>query len=303
MRAARETMRRRFHSGVGKDCVAILDRLRFVCDRDPIPALRTLPGFSAGLSRFPRRRDRESFQAYAQLRWFHHERSQMQFYVESAPQKCWLAPYSVTLIADDQTGLLPPEVVAIVEAMPDARLTMVELALDFSVGTNVTRRFVRRSTLFGKSQRDLSRTTPTTDWWGPRGAPKSVKSYFKIAVCGHRVEFVCRSLFLKHRGIRDIFDLHKLAGLLPERHIFFARVSDERLIDRLRGNGYRPPGAMRVARRFSKLGGDLSQALRYLRREAGLKNVRRVLIPLPENQLVRDALQRWAVQWRMQGGR
>lgn len=57
MRAVRETMARRFHSGAGKECMAILDRLRFVCNADPVPALRVHHGFHPGRSVFPRRRN------------------------------------------------------------------------------------------------------------------------------------------------------------------------------------------------------------------------------------------------------
>src|SRR5215469_8185349 len=119
-REARKTIARKFHSGAGKECIAIFDRLRFVCDADPVPALSALPGFYPGRSIFFRPQNEEWFRPYGHSQWFHAEKSKMQFYVESERTEGWLAPYSVTLIADDRTGLLPQEVLAILEVMLDA---------------------------------------------------------------------------------------------------------------------------------------------------------------------------------------
>src|SRR5215472_16751662 len=173
-REVRKTIARKFHSGAGKECMAIIDRLRFVCNTDPVPALRVLPGCYPGRSVFSRRQNADSFRPYGHRQWFHAEKSKMQFYVESDRKEGWLAPYSVTFIADDRTGLLPQEALAILEVMPAARLTMVELAIDFSPVTNVTRDFVLRFGVFGKSRRDLSSENPMVDWWGTRKGGKRI---------------------------------------------------------------------------------------------------------------------------------
>jgi hypothetical protein len=297
MRAAREVIARKFHSGVGKECMAILDRLRFVCDADPVPALRMLPGFHPGRSVFPRRQNPAWFRPYGHGQWFQAEKSKMQFYVESDRREGWLAPYSVTLIADDRTGLLPEEVFAILEVIPNAKLTMVELAIDFSAVTNVTRDFVRRFGVFGKSGRDLSADNPMGDWWGSRKGAKRTKSYFKDQIWGHRVEFLLRSRFLRHYGIRDVFDFRRFNDLLPRHHILFARLDEQRLVARLRGTGFSTEKTLRILRRVNGMSGDLSATLSYLRRAVRLTNVRRLLIPLPENRLVVEALEGWAEVW------
>jgi hypothetical protein len=303
VRAARKTIARKFHSGAGKDCMAILDRLRFVCDADPVPALRVLPGFHPGRSVFPRRQNPAWFQPYGHGQWFQSEQSKMKFYVESDRREGWLAPYSVTLIADDRTGLLPEEVLAILEVMPTARLTMVELAIDFSPVTNVTRDFVLRFGVFGKSERDLSGDNPMADWWGARKGGKRTKSYFKDQVFGHRVEFLLRSRFLRHYRIRDVFDFRRFIELLPRHHILFAQLDEQRLIARLRGTGFSSARTIGILRRVAERRTDLSAALTYLRRRIGIKNSRRLLIPLHTNNLVLGALQDWTAEWSVTPGR
>jgi hypothetical protein len=221
----------------------------------------------------------------------------MQLYLESDRQNGWLAPYSVTLIADDRTGLLAEEVIRILAAMPTARLTMIELAFDFSPATNVTQSFVLKHGVFGKSWRDLSTTNSVGHWWGAKKGGKRVKSYFKDEICGHRVELMMRSRFLNHYGIRSVYDFRRFVDLLPTHHVWFARLDEGKLIERVRGGGLSAEKTLRILRVIRKEREDLSKVLGYLRRDVGLKNVRRLLVPLPENLLVLDALNEWAAKW------
>jgi hypothetical protein len=277
--------------------VAILDRLRFVFEGDPAPALQKLKHLRAGRSVFPRRSNQGAFLPYAHVQWFDDRESGMKVCAESNRQGGWLAPYSVTLVADDQTGLLPAEVFGILEVLPPGRMTLVELALDFSPLTNVSRDFIRRYGLFGKSHRDRSGTNYAGDWWGARRAWKRIKSYFKDAVCAHRLEFMLRLRFLRHHGIHDVFDLGRLADLLPVDHLLFARLDSRRLIERLRGSGMSAAKTMDTLKRVVEMEGDLCAALTFLRRDMQLKNARRLLAPLAENNLVLQALREWAAMW------
>src|ERR1700740_507257 len=89
-RDARKIIARKFHSGAGKECMAIVDRLRFVCNANPIPALRVLSGFHPGRSVFPRRQNPAGFRPFGHGPWFQAEKSKMQFYVESDRREGWL---------------------------------------------------------------------------------------------------------------------------------------------------------------------------------------------------------------------
>jgi hypothetical protein len=59
----------------------------------------------------------------------------MKFCIESQRRVGWIAPYRVTLIADDKIGLLPGQVFSVLELLPGRfKLTLVEIAFDFQGG-------------------------------------------------------------------------------------------------------------------------------------------------------------------------
>jgi hypothetical protein len=297
MLAARAALARRFHEGADTLCVVILDVLVFLCEENPSEALSTHPDFLAGRSIYPKRKDAESFLAYAHKQWFHHQLSKMRVLVEDEPTKGWLAPYRVTFYADDITGLLPDQVFGLLEVLPLTRLILVELALDFSPLTAVDRTFVRSHGYFGRSQRDRSTKNEDGDWWGARNGTKRVKSYLKSDVGGHRVEFRVRRRFLENYGVTDIYDFRRFVDVLPHRHIRFARFDHQRLRSQLAKKGFNAARTRRTLQQVAEMGADLSATLKYLRGDVGLDNVTRFLVPLPENQLVSEALSKWAASW------
>ena len=56
----------------------------------------------------------------------------MKFCLESHPREAWLPSHRISLFADDQSGLLPAEVFAVLESLPHFKMTMIELAFDFT---------------------------------------------------------------------------------------------------------------------------------------------------------------------------
>ena len=112
-----------------------------------------------------------------------------------------------------------------------------------------------------------------------------------------RVELELRSRFLPHYGIKDPYDFRKLVGILPGRHIHFVRFNEKKLIARLRGMGFSAKRVSKILGDVWLLEGDVWATLNYLRREVGVKNARRLLDPLDTNDLVLDALKKWAAMW------
>ena len=298
MLAASAALARRFHEGADTLCMAILDMLVFLCAESPSEALRTHPDFLAGKSTYPKRKNAEAFLAYAHKQWFHHKSSKMRVLVEDKPTKGWLAPYRVTFYADDLTGLLPDQVFGLLEVLPLTRLILVELALDFSPLSTVDRTFVRWHGYFGRSQRDRFTKNEEGDWWGARNGGKRVKSYLKSGEeCGHRVEFRVRRRFLENYGVTDIYDFRRFVDILPHRHIRFAQFDQQRLRNHLAKKGFNAARTRKTLQQVAEMGADLSATLKYLRDDVGLHNVTRFLVPLPENQLVTEALSKWAASW------
>jgi hypothetical protein len=300
MQAAGKLLEQWFHSGLypGKQCVAILDVLRYPLTENPIAALMELPGLrSLRSTRITRPADSRDFQGYGRAHWFQRDKSKMKVSVESEPREKWLDPFAVTMFADDRTGLLPEDIFPILELMPTARLTLIELAFDFSFASGVTRRYVRARAVFGKSHRDRSGSNPNVDCWGIRRSGKRVKSYHKAEVAGHRVEFRMRPKFLHPHDIHDVFDFWRFAELLPGKHLLFARVDEQKLTAQLQRNKRRKKNANDILQKAKALDGDLTAQLTFLRRAARLKNVRRLLVPLKANRLVREALKEWVATW------
>jgi hypothetical protein len=112
-----------------------------------------------------------------------------------------------------------------------------------------------------------------------------------------RVELEMRSRFLRHYEIKDPYDFQKLVQILPRRHIQFVRFDEKKLVARLRGMGRKPRPIWEILDDVRLLEGDVWATLNYLRQEMGIKNARRLLDPLDTNDLVMDALKKWAALW------
>jgi len=223
----------------------------------------------------------------------------MQFCIESKPREPWIPPFRITLVADDQTGLLPEEVFGVLELLPSKfKMSLVELSFDFS-GSTINRIVVRRCGLFGRSQR--TRSSDKTDYWGTRKSGKLVKSYNKTEIGAHRVEFEFRSRFLRRYHIDDPFEFARLIELLPHKHISFERINLQKLRDYLRRRGFSDEEIASTCRFVDPCECDTGAALAYLREEVRLSNVRRFLTPSDTNRLVREALKKWCAQWDRPG--
>src|SRR5882757_5751724 len=98
MRRARKSLMHRFHSGFsfGKECIAIVDVLRFLLSENPLPALMKLPGVRTVQSHWIRPARSNMHHSYSRVFWFRRTDSKMKFCVESERQHGYLAPYSLT---------------------------------------------------------------------------------------------------------------------------------------------------------------------------------------------------------------
>jgi len=177
--------------------------------------------------------------------------------------------------------------------VPDFRLTMLELALDFPEYLN--RRKLRQHALFGKTRPVAS--VNGTDYWGTRKGLKLCRCYFKPQIQAFRVECELRPRFLKYYGIRDVFAFQKLAGILPSRHIYFGKLNENKLIDRVTHMGLSATRRHEVLRTVALMSSDLWATLNYLRDDVQIRNTRRLVDPLPINTTIAVALRKWAAQW------
>jgi hypothetical protein len=103
-----------------------------------------------------------TFQPYGRVHWFQDLRSDMKFKVESKRREPWLPLYRITFHADDHSGLLPEQLFAALEVIPEFKLSMIEIAFDFDASMNRTP--LKQRILFGKSRPVES--VETTRHWG-----------------------------------------------------------------------------------------------------------------------------------------
>ena len=292
MAAARRTLLRMTKNPEGSECVARLDRLQGYCVKNPTSALTDVPGFQGSTIRRLQRVN-DKFQPYACVRWFQSTRNGAKFVIDSERMHGFVDPFRITFFADDVDGLLRSEIFRVLELVPDFRMTMVELAFDFTAGLN--RQIARQEGLFGKSRPIQS--VGSTDYWGTRKGMKRVQCYFKQDVHAFRVELEMHARFLKYYKINTPFDFHKFLNLLPMRHIRFGRFNEQKLVHRMNHMGLTPRQQQEALRMVAVMQGDLWTTLNYLRHEWEIDNTRRLIDDSPRNEAVLNALKAWLGGW------
>src|SRR6267143_3374277 len=278
-------------------CVVRLDRLEFTATGIAKKQILDIPGFRSGNNHFVRRKGPENFLPYRRVANFESDTSIRKMDVLYEPTAPWIAPFKVTLISHDKTGLQPGDVLSILELLPGAKVIRIEVAFDFGYSAGVDGAWVRSHSLFGKARRNQVGIRRSWDAWGSRRGAKFVRSYYKKELKIHRLELQLNRKFLRRFRINDIFDFRRLTSILPVNHILFAEIDNARIFHHLRMGGHWGSKFWQILERVADGSGDLLLQCAVLRKRGGLKNVRRVLVPLEENDLVAKALKKWAAQW------
>jgi hypothetical protein len=296
--AAREALRR-YSRRKQPYCTAKVDRLAIACDDFYMAEIRKLHGYRCIRSHWVKPKSAADFVAYDRVTELRNERKGVKIFIHSEPKLRKLAPYQITFIPNDQAGLQPEDVVAVLDYTEGIHtLKVAELAADFVADSGVDCEFVRAHSLFGKSREFCVDKKPGWDAWGSRRGAKFVRSYFKEEIQRHRIEVQAQRPLLRENRINQIADLPRLATILPQHHMWFARLNEEKLAVALRHQGLGPEEVTEVIAEATAMKGNLGATLRHLRRQAGLKNTVRLLTPLKLNSLVRTAMELWAEQWK-----
>jgi len=278
-------------------CECRLDRLEVTASEMDESLVLAIPGFRQGRNHYLRRKNPKDFLPYGRRTEYMTNGSISQVVVLSEPSISHIAPCKVTLIARDEVGLEPKDVLSVLELLPGAKVVLVEIAFDFGYSAGVDGAWVRSHSLFGKARRNQVGIRRGWDAWGSRRGAKFVRSYYKKELKIHRLELQLNRKFLRCFGIKDIFDFRRLMSILPVNHLLFAEIDNAKLLHHLRMGGHWGSEFWQILERVADGSGDLLLQCAVLRKRGGLKNVRRVLIPLEENHLIVNALQKWAAQW------
>jgi len=274
-------------------CICGIDRTAVTASDVPIDAIGKIPGYQI---------EKEQplwNQSYRTATSITGTGSVRKVSVEHKPAKRCYPACRVVIEPRDSVRLQPADLALILERLSEPKFQLVEVAFDFPADSVVDTEFIENYAVFGKSKPHRVGQVPAYDSWGSRKGSKFVKSYFKGEIFAHRVEIESHAPDLEKYGIIGVADFSKFATTLPEHQIFFGRIDHQALADRLVSEGFSAEEARKIQRRVRNLEWSLCAALNYLRREVGLTNVRRILIELDDmNDIVRDALEKWATKWR-----
>jgi hypothetical protein len=294
LRRYREERRERCRAGNYEPvrCEAKLDRIVLTADAIPLEALCAIPSYRAKpATRLWRK-------LYSVVNRILGTDSIRKINIESAPNARWLAPFRITIEPRDETGLLLQDLALILELLPQFKIVLLELALDFPIQSVVDTSFVRRHLLCGKTWMRAGGTA-LHEKWGTFRSSKVVRSYAKFAISRFRIEFQLNARFLRQHGINHASDFQKLATILPGKHIHFASLDNDKLRQHLQRSNLPHKTKTEILKTVTTNQKSLWTMLRLLRRKWRFANVCRLLTPHPEmNRIVVAALNEWAAQWQ-----
>jgi len=266
------------------------DAITIGCDHVETKQLKKHPDWHCYQDHPLKRKKPQDFLPYQKIARFRSNKTDSKFWLYYHRLGKRLSNFRVVFFSDDQRGLQFEELGSVLENVKRAQIARLEVAFDCGLATGVDCRFVRGHFLSGKCKPD------SANEWGRRKGTKFIRSYFKKTIGAHRLEIQLNWRFLRTHNIDDIFDISKLAQLLPKKHIWFVEIDEEKVTEHLR----RSLGAgktIKVLKQIHSLEGDLSAQLAVLHGPGDLKNTRRLLKPLPINESVFKALKKWAKQW------
>lgn len=271
------------------DCVVKGDAMYWACDAVDRKQLSRHPDWHRESDSYLKRGDADDFLPYGRIARYRSTKTQSKVWVYYNPRIRNLANCRIGLFPDDSTGLLPQEVASVLENVMHPVVAKLEVSTDFGISTGVDAPYIRRHFISGKC------TPDGADQWGRRTGTKFIRSYFKKEIGAHRLELQLNWRFLRTNSINTIFDFPKLAELLPVHHIWFARIDDLKVVERLRKTRA-AKRTVKILKKVNEAEGDLHAQLQILKR-AGVTNTRRLLAPLEINRVATQALEKWARLW------
>ena len=271
----------------GPTCIVRLDRIQLLAwpKGRGLPAV---PGFETRSDFFVRKQT--SIVTYRRVRTSKNPVSDTTLSFQHWAACPWLAPVKLTVTAEDRKGLSKYELGIIVNSFKRTRLLLVELALDFSPESGVDRTFLLSHGIFGKSQLACDGSYLRLVYGG-RKSDKLVRCYWKESVASFRVEFEFHSRLLRTNRIVAIADLARLADFVHLNHVRFVRINWEKLRNYLSDRTSIPD----VSQKACSQRHAIHRTLKFLRNEAGVRNIHRFLVPLLTlNRDIQKALRYWS---------
>lgn len=275
-------------------CVCKVDKVVLTTSKIGFGAFATIPGFRCSSPE-----DLPQSNPYKKIDRIHGAGSIEQVTVTHGRKAHWLAPHVIKIFPRDKSGLLESDLRLILELLPDFKFQAIEIAFDFPIDSVMDVDRVRRHFLSGKSRLHQDSHNRLHQRWGSSNSSKVIKIYVKPEIQSLRIELELRPRFLKLHEIKDIFDFHRLAGILIPQHIFFGQLDLQKLVARLNRSGFSRDRQKRILEQIADRKTSLWETLTYLSNKVKLTNVRaRLFKPLKKtNSVIKTAAATWAAQW------
>jgi len=273
------------------DCVVRGDAIAIGCAEVYMEQLKKHPDWHCFSDVFLKRKAPEDYLPYGKVARFESTKTHSKFWnYHQRLGRDNLSEHRIVFYPDDETGLQFKEISSVLENAEGIQIARLEVAINFGRQTGVDSRFIRKSFVSGKCRPNSANS------WGQRNGTKFIRSYFKKEIGAHRLELQLNWRFVRKNNINDLFDIGRLAKLLPDHHILFAQIDEYKVIEHLRHN-WTAAKTLDILRQVHSLEGDLFAQLALLRKSGHLKNTRRLLTKLPINQRITEALKEWVSQW------
>jgi hypothetical protein len=274
-------------------CQVRLDRLIFGATGRMSSELQKIAGFRV-VEDFRAHRQGK-IATYERVRKFRRVGSSSQIVCQYEPLVPWVDPCRITMIADDDRGLTPIEVEAVLVHCANHKVSLVELAIDFAEDAGVDRKFVLRHGVFGKSRRQPDPAGQGNLRYGTRASSRLVRAYLKPMVNCFRVELETHGQVLRRHFISQVAHLPRFASRLHPDHIRFVAFRWSKLGVYLKRR-FGPAGQRIFEEVEMRAARSLRLATRFLS-EQGVANAHRFFRPMPINDDIQAALDRWATRF------
>lgn len=269
-----------------------IDRVQILCGAPRGHELPDIPGYKVDWDTFVR--PQTSTRTYNRVRAYSDPASRAKVFVQYEPNAPWLAPVKATFCPNDQCGLERSEIESFIENFLTYQPLTLELSFDFSPESGITKEFILRHAIFGKSRPRYSGSSDSGLSYGTRKSTKFVRSYEKANVGGYRVELQLNSEWLRQRDIKALGDLVRLPALLFPKHLKFVSLDWDRIEAAFPHKGVAQRTTLRKAKRQAR---SIHAAMQVLRKEGGLANPHCFLRTMRVTGKVRRYFRRWIRQW------
>ena len=211
---------------------------------------------------------------YGRVRQLESTSTGTRVFISYAPRYRSLPLIRIATVPTDEKGARRRELSRLIGAFAPSHLSVVEMAVDFPLGT-VDSKFVRRHVKFAKSQMRRNSRYPHAVWLGAPRSARFLRCYPKAVIDRFRLEVQFNRSFLQQHQVVRLGDFKRLADVFGKNVGFFEVNWSE--LRRYAQRHLRHPGEMiRMARERQN---NLVEMLKILR--SVIPNANRFLLPMP----------------------